>query len=323
MRNDFYLLFISLLLSARLSSAAPLGTIPTVEERNWRINADFRTDLWTSPYKYKDAPLRIFNGSLRVPMAGGESWKASLDFEGEAVSLGRHDFGLGKKEVFLGNNLRSAGAGLGIKKDFNGGSSLSAFASYASASDNPYGENRNIWIESTVIYYGEKVENHRWVLAVNQSNNRGFENGRPFPFGGVLYEPNRDFSALFGFPFLRLMWGRTGEVKQTFNLTPFGVRYDFEESLPDMFVFNVFAAFTVRSYLHESRIDENDRLYYQEWAVETSLRKNVSHHTGVIFGLGYSFDRSLYESETLYAPNSPTVRLESDIYGRVAVEFRL
>lgn len=302
---------------------APLGTIPVIQEHGLYIHVENRSDMWNSPYKFKDGPLRMTEGQIRLPVLQTETWKASVDLEGDSLSFGRTDFALGKKQVFLGSNLRSSSVGFGFRKSFADGSALTAHAAYATASDEPYGDTRDIWIEGVAIYAGPPIERHRWIFAVNQSNNRGIENGRPFPFIGVLYERDRDFTALFGFPFLRLIWGHSEECKHLLNFTPFGARYEIEKNLSNDFVLNAFAAFSVRSYLHEQRIDENDRLFYQEWTLETSLRKNVSDETGVIFGIGYSFERLMYESETLYSPNSPSIRLNNDIYGRVGVEFRL
>jgi hypothetical protein len=118
-------------------------------------------------------------------------------------------------------------------------------------------------------------------------------------------------------------WGTPQTWKKGFTLTPFGTRFDLETNLEDKFVFNAFAAFTVRSYLHDAREDDDDRLYYQEVALEASVRTALTKETGVIFGLGFSFDRRLYESERIYSPNSEVTTMESDFYGRVAMEFRL
>jgi hypothetical protein len=319
-----HFLFILLFISANCGFAAPLGTIPVIESRNLKLIYDGRSDLWSALSKVKSTPVRITAAEVRIPIAHAETWKASADAYDESLSLGRADFSLGKKKVFIGSDLRSESFGLGLNKDFESGSSLSLFAAFATASDRPYGDPRDEWIEGNFIYRSQMIENHKWVFVVNQSNNRGFRNGTPFPYFGVSYEPDPEFKAMFGFPFVFLTWGTPeNDWKKGFQLTPFGTRFELETNLEDHFVFNAFAAFTVRSYLHDERIDDEDRLYYQEFAVEVSVRTALTPVTGVIFGLGYSFDRRLYESETIYSPNSEYTIIDNDVYGRIAMEFRL
>lgn len=316
-------LFLILLASFNWGFAAPLGTIPTIEEEGLRLLFDFRSDLWRSPSLYKSDPVRITGAEVRVPFAHAETWKASANASDESLSLGKADFSLGKKKVFIGSDLRSQSFGLGLRKNFETGSNFTVFAAFATASDRPYGDPRDEWLEANLVYRSPMIENHRWIFVVNQSNNRGFRNGLAFPYFGVSYEPEPEFTAAFGFPFLFLTWGTPETWKREFRLTPFGTRFDLETNLEDQFVFNAFAAFTVRSYLHDERIDDEDRLYYQEFSIEASVRTKMTPQTGVIFGVGYSFDRRLYESETIYSPNSEYTIIDNDLYGRVAMEFRL
>ncbi|MFS4458023.1 hypothetical protein [Bdellovibrio sp. HCB2-146] len=303
--------------------AAPLGTIPTIEDRNLRFIFDFRSDLWTSPYTYKSAPVRITNSEIRVPLLRTETWKGSADIVDESLGLGKADFTLGKEKVFIGNNLQSISAGLGLNKEFEGGSSLSFFGAYATASDEPYVSQRDVWVEASVVYYTPQFNSHRWLFAVNQSENRGFFNGKPFPYFGVIHHVSENLMLVYGFPFFRAVWDNPEIWQKSFGLTPFGVNFDLEKNLEDDFVFNANIRFDVRSYLHSTRVDDDDRLYYEEVAVQARIRKILTDTTGVIFGLGYSFNRRLYESETIYSPNSEATQIDSDIFGRLSVEFRL
>lgn len=306
-----------------VSQAAPLGTIPTVEDRNLRFIFDFRSDLWSSPYSYKSSPVRLLQAEVRVPLYRDHEWSISLDASDESLSLGRAEFQLGKESIFLSNALLTQSIGLGAKKDFANGSSLSVFSSYATASDEPYGADRDTWIDSTVIYQSHKIENHRWLIAADQSKNRGIANGRIFPYVGVIYEPESDFQAVFGFPFLQLSWGHPENRKILFHLTPFGSRLELEKKLPDDFVGKVRLGMTLHSYLHKERLDEDDRLYFQEVSITGQIRKNVTSTTGILFGLGYAFERHLYETEVVYSPNSKMIRFDNDFFGRLAMEFRL
>lgn len=300
-----------------------MGTIPTVEDRNLRFIFDFRSDLWSSPYSYKSSPVRLLLGEVRIPLYRDNNWSISLDASDESLSLGRAEFQLGKESIFLNNALLTQSVGLGARKDFANGSSISFFGSYATASDEPYDADRDTWFDGTVIYQSHKIENHRWLIAVDRSQNRGIENGKVFPYIGVIYEPEDDFHAVYGFPFLQLRWGQPETRKILFHLTPFGSRLELEKNLPDDFVGKVVLGMTLHSYLHSARIDDNDRLYFQEVSISGQIRKNVTSTTGVVFGLGYAFERHLYETEVVYAPNSKTTRFDNDVFGRLGMEFRL
>ena len=317
-----FLLFV-LLISSCGGFAAPLGTIPTIEDQDLKVLFDSRSDLWQASTRFKSAPVRIIGAEVRAPLAHAETWKASADASAENLSLGRADFTLGKKKVFIGSDLSSQSVGLGFNKNFESGSSMTLFGAFATASDRPYGDPRDQWVEANMIYRSQLIENHRWIFIVNQSNNRGFSNGKPFHYFGVIYEPDPEFRAVFGFPFLMLAWGDLETWKKEFRLTPFGTRFDMSTNLEDKFVFNAFAAFNVRAYLHDERLDDNDRMYYQEFVAEVSVRTALTPATGVIFGLGYAFDRRFYESETIYSPNSEYTIIDNDFYARLAMEFRL
>jgi hypothetical protein len=66
------------------SAAAPLGTIPTIEEQSMRLLLSLRSDLWTSPYTYKESPIRIFGGEFRVPIYTAETWAVSASVSDES-----------------------------------------------------------------------------------------------------------------------------------------------------------------------------------------------------------------------------------------------
>ncbi|MBO9666590.1 MAG: hypothetical protein J7501_07215 [Bdellovibrio sp.] len=302
--------------------AAPLGTIPTIEEQSMRLLLSLRSDLWSSPYTYKESPVRIFGGEFRVPIYTAKTWAISANIYDESLNLGRAEFQLGKESVFIGNSLRSQSAGIGARKDFGNGSSLTVFAASATASDDPWGNASDIWFEGTVNYRWQKTGAYQWFLALNQSNNRGFYNGKLFPYAGVSYE-STDFEAAFGFPFVHITWGNLDTWKNEFLLTPFGVSLTTFKNLRENFQFRATTGYTVRSYLHESRSDDDDRLYYQELLAEAALKKYVSATTGVVFALGGSGDRRLYESEHIYVPNNKMQTINSDFYARLGLEFIL
>ncbi|MFV8248727.1 hypothetical protein [Bdellovibrio bacteriovorus] len=302
---------------------APLGTIPTIEEDNLRLIFDFRSDLWSSPYTYKDSPVRIVGGDIRIPIYKSETWSASARIFDENLQLGRAQFNLGGESIFIGTALQNQGAGFGVRKVFASGSMMSVFASYATASDVPWGAPRNDYFDGTISYRMVTGNDYHWIFAVNQSDNRGIYNGMPYPFIGVVQDIWPGFRFSLGLPFLMLEWGATEEWVTNFSLTPFGVKLATSKNLDHGFVFQAKTALTVRSYMFDTRKDSADRLYYQEIFAEGALKKFVTPQTGVSFALGAAVDRRLYESERIYVPNSKVTTIKNDFYGRLGVEFRL
>lgn len=315
--------FAFVILQAPWAFSVPLGTIPTIEEQNLQMLFSFRSDLWTSPYTYKDSPVRIFDTDIRIPLYKSETWSASANVFSESLSLGRTQFTLGEEQVFIANSLQNQGAGFGARREFSNGGRLGFFASYATASDVPWGEPRNDYFDGTIAYQTAPAENYHWIFAINQSDNRGIHDGKPFPYFGVIYNLSENVRTTVGFPFFRIEWGADVNWLHSFGITPFGINYWARKFLEDEFVFDGRVGLTVRSYMFDSRADDEDRLYYQEIFAEAAFKKFVTAKTGVTFALGAAVDRRLYESERIYHPNSKVTQIDNDFYGRLGVEFKL
>lgn len=323
MLKYFATLIVSCALFASNALAAPLGAIPQIDTDYLRVILDFRSDLWTSPYTYKQSPVRIFGTEVRIPIAHGASWRASANISDESLSLSRTEFPLVDKDIFVGNNLQSQSLGLGFSKINEDTSAFSIVGAYASASDAPYADIRNRYFDGTLTYRTAPIGRHRWVFALNQSNNRGIANGRPFPYLGVLLEPAEEFQAWVGFPFIKVIWQRPGDWKREAEVTPFGAFFDIEKLISNGFLWHSRAAFTLRSYLYENRIEDASRLYYQEMSVEGGVRKALSAGTLVEIGVGYSFDRRIYESDSIYTPRNDKTIVDSDLFGRIKIGFTI
>jgi hypothetical protein len=75
--------------------------------------------------------------------------------------------------------------------------------------------------------------------------------------------------------------------------------------------------------MYDNRLEDSTRLYYQEMSVEGALKKELSEVTTISVGIGYAFDRRLYEAHSVYEPRENKMELDSDLYGRMRVEFNL
>ncbi|WP_413585939.1 hypothetical protein [Bdellovibrio sp. HCB274] len=322
--QKFIFVFLSVIFFYELSAVArPLGTIPEVHQQNLLMLFDFRSDLWTSPYSYKDSPIRITSGEARVPLYTGDTWAVSAAAYTESLNLGRTDFELGTKDIFIGNSLRQEFVGIGARKTFDSGSTVSGFFAYATASDDPWGSGKDKYTYAAVIYRSRLIENHNWIFGIDQSQNRGFKNGDPFPYLGITYHLKDEMQISFGFPYFRMMWKFAEDWTGNASVTPFGARIAADKKINTGTAVGALTALTVRSYLFHERLEDADRLFYQEIMGEVYLSRDLSEATRVIFALGGSADRKLYESERIYEPNSQVTSIKSDFYGRLALEFRL
>lgn len=303
--------------------ASPLGTVPLIEENNLKFIFENSSDLWTSPYQEKPSPLRVYRTSMRIPVLSGSTWKGSINVENESLSIGRSDILLGKNQVYLGSEFRSQSVGFGISQKWNEGSFLTVFGSYMSASDEPFKRGRDQWFEAHAIYRTPFQDDYHWILLLNQSRNRGFYNNHLFPYVGLSYEPTHHLQIIFGFPFFHIMWQNQDSWVKMITVTPVSLRAEMARSLDDRFIVNIASAFSLRSYLHYRRINDNERIYFEEKFIESGFKTNLTSTTSLRFSLGLSFDRKIYEAKDLYAPNSSPEKLDQDLYGRLNAEFRL
>lgn len=300
-----------------------MGSVPTLEDHQVRFIFNFRSDMWTSPYTYKESPIQTTNFETLFPVVKGNDWSVSGQLAAESLNLGRPDFHMDNKRIFVGSSLQSTYIGLGGNKKFISGAEVSAFVGSATASDEPKDHPEDRWTEGRIVFWTAPSQTARWMFAINHSNNRGFLNGKPFTYFGVQYQNHPQLTVSFGFPYLKVDWTDSQKRHSEFMLTPFGYQLQFKVPIQDQFIFTALSAFSVRSYLHGDRPHDNDRLYYQEHTFEANIRTRLTDTTGFLLGLGYALDRRLYEAENLYKPDSKTEDFDDDYYVRVAMEFRL
>lgn len=316
------LLIIGLLLP-KTGMTAHLGMIPTVDKHNLRLIIEGRTDLWTSAYRYKEAPLRLHEVRFRARLINSEFWSASAHVGAESLSSGRTDLTVGRNPVFIGSDLRSQSAGFGVKRTASDASSFSVFAAYNSSSDEPYKNTRDIWTEVSMFYEFAPQDTLQWVIAANSSKNRGFLNDQIVPFVGVHYKPGSNFSATIGFPFARFIWSNEDFWTTSVYLTPVGIHGEMAHMSLPYLSWRMKAGLSSRSYLHVNRIDDQMRLIFEEKYLEGGFKSKVSDQTFVTFSIGTSFDRALYEAKSVFYAEGSKTDLNKDLYGVIQMEFEL
>lgn len=306
------------------SQARVLGLIPTVESRGLRLLLKTRSDLWTKPDQDKAAPVRVYGLDLRIPIVQGEKGVLSAEIHNESLHPAKTGLTVGETPELIGNNLTSRSIGLGASYQSSQQLETSIFASYESASDQPFRDTRDKWIEATAIAAIRVSDTRHWVLAVNSSNNRGFRNGELVPYIGVRQMLSTTFEATFGFPFLFLRWGETSELSGTqVTLTPVGVHLESLHQVGENVGLGVNGGLAARSYLNTNRTDDDTRVIYQETFFEAAGRLQAADGVQIGLVLGGSFNRTMYQARQVFHPIGSRTTMPSDVYGGFRMEFEL
>lgn len=306
-----------------LSYADILGTVPTVDEGRVRFVLDLRSDLWLRPAQDKLEPVRIYDNALKVPIYSYGEWSSSFKAEFDGLSFGRTDLRIGPDQVTLGSSLRTQSAGIALRRQLASESSLSAFVSYRSASDEPFKHSRDQWTEVSFLYFSEKRDGFQWVALSNQSHNRGFYNGQWFPFVGIRIDANSEFSYSVGLPFVRLAWNLNSGLATTIVATPTGINGTITKKTNHKFLAVSHFGLAAYSYLHTNRSDPDQRAFYEEKYADIGFKYNLSPDTDMSWSIGGSIDRFVYSGKTVFQADSDRNRLTNDFYSRFIVEFHL
>lgn len=303
--------------------AAPIGTVPFVDSGDMRFNFEFRSDLWTSPYHDKENPVRLTSAQFYSPVLRQNDQFATFTASASGVNLGRSDISIGDRQVALGQDLQDNSIGLGYSQVSEDQFSFLILAAYSSASDRPFNQARNNWTEINTVFLLPPKDNYNWFFALNYSKNRGYFNDSVFPFVGINYDISEQTNLKVGFPFVWLTLKKDDDMMLEFFLSPGSGRIQAFKKLGEKFKAYTRVGLTSYSYLHENRIDDKDRLFFQERSLETGLIAQVSDQTAVGFNLGYAFERIFFEGENLFKPKGQKAKLGSDLYGSLIVEFKL
>lgn len=312
------------LFAATPSEARVIGLVPTIESRGLRLLVSTRSDLWTKPDQDKDAPVRVYGLDLRIPVLQGEKGAVSAQIHNEALHPAKTGLTVGETPELIGTNLTSRSIGFGASYQPNENLETSIFASHESASDEPFRDIRDKWVEASAIAAIRVSETRHWVLAVNSSNNRGFRNGELVPYVGVRQMFSPTFEATFGFPFLFLRWGQTSELSGTqVTLTPVGVHLESLHQVGENVGIGVNGGLAARSYLNTNRTDDDTRVIYQETFFEAAGRLQASEGVQIGLVLGGSFNRTMYQARQVFHPIGSRTTMPSDVYGGFRMEFEL
>lgn len=311
------------LLTGTVVSAEPLGMIPRVQEGDPRLVLEVLSDLWVSPDQNKASPIRTYDARMNLPYVKTENWIASVDLKTSAYSIGEPDLIVGKEAIRIGSDLRSQSVGLGLGHRAGDGSWLNVFANYNSASDEPFKSARDSWAGGSVVYGFTPEDSAQWLLGFDYSRNRGWLNDQAIPIVGRQFQLDPNFIVAVGFPFFYAALDIEHYLSIHLTVTPVGAHGEFIHDVDDKLSVRLRGGLATRSYLHTSRIHEDDRLFINSNYVATAFRRVLSERTSFGFELGYSFRRKLYEGQQVFRPVGVTRQIANDFTGGFVMEFKL
>lgn len=316
-------LFLTLLASAP-AEARILGMVPTLETRGLRLLFTTRSDLWMKPDQDKPSPVRVSGLDLRIPILRGDQGLVSAEIHNETLRLAKAGLAVGENPELVGSSLTSRAVGVGASYRTSERLETSIFASYESASDEPFRDDRDHWLELSMVAYLRATDTRTWVVALNASNNRGFRNREVVPYVGIRQQFSPSFQATYGFPFLFLNWGGDSELSGTsLTLTPVGVHLESLHQVAEAVGVGVSGGLANRAYLNSNRLDDDTRVIYQETFLEAAGRLQAAGGVQIGLVFGASFDRMAYQAKQVFDPIGARSTLPSDVYGGFRMEFEL
>lgn len=153
----------------------------------------------------------------------------------------------------------------------------------------------------------------QWVTMLFISNNSPF--GAYVPVPGFFYiHRTPAFTGLFGVPVLSMQW--TPVNPWSFSFSAFGpaIKTEAAYGAIDQIQFFTGLGFKQQKYLLSNRVEDKDRLTFEEKSAETGLRSPLLPGVFSELKVGYSFDRSAYVGQGLFNKDSGSKNLDSSWY---------
>lgn len=317
-----FIFVITALFGATLN-AAPLGTFPTIIEGKTRATLEIQSDVWTSPYRSKKAPLRRYLAQVKSPLLNTKRWIASAHLEIEGLNLSRTDIAIGHDNLYIGNELRHQSIGVGMARRGDNKRWSQIYFGYESSSDKPFSHPDHSTPEIVALHAFPSPTKFQGVVGVDYSKNRGFLNDRPLPLLGTIYDFSTHLKILFGFPFLQIRYTNDPNWEGLLKLTPVIFSAEINRRLNEIMWVGLQSGAYARSYMHSDRGHNEDRLFFHEKFFSLSLKTMLSQKTSFSVSTGYSFNRTVYEASEVFNYKSDHHRFDSDFYISTAIEFLL
>jgi len=316
MRNIF-LFWVFIPMMVLLSSSAHADLMTAVmggDNSTARLDLDYQSDLLLYPNKRSSdqEPLQFLNVHAFFAPYKTEEWSVFTELKDNSLYTGLHTGIVGNEMIAAPEYLYDQSVSVAALKKSADGSFTSASLELGSASDKPFKNSRDTALSGNLIFGRPPTAMSQWIFIVNYSNNRGYLNNVPIPSFAYIYHPDKKFLAVWGFPFASFTW--TEPDVSVYKITLFPTALSAEASFQLQQPFSVYSKVDYRthSYLNADRVNDSDRLFFEEKRLEVGLRTVLSKNFSIdIFG-AFTFDRNLYEAQTLFKAEGPTNRIEND-----------
>lgn len=240
-------------------------------------------------------PFAIHQQRLQVstPIIRDDTQALTLSLNGQWLNFDASPV-LASTQTLLAENFYKVELGGQYSHREEGGRSWAVRFASGSASDRLFSESRDTTFSVAASYLIPRGDERYWLWSLFISNNSPLGNYVPIP-GFIYLMSSEKWTAALGIPLISVRWMPSSPW--SFSTTIFGPSLTAEAAWgPAALTFQ----WGPQMYLRRDRLNRDDRLYFEETRLFTSLKFPTPWP--VLFGeiqAGHSFNRSVYEGESL------------------------
>lgn len=186
--------------------------------------------------------------------------------------------------------------------------------------DKPFMSSRDLSFSLSSHYSFPSTDHSSWALILYLSNNGPLANYIPIP-GFIYFYRTPTFTGIFGFPFASLQW--TPTFPWTYSLSLFGLNLNSEIAYGSIDKIQYFSGFSWnrQSYMLHDRVDEKDRLSFEEKKLFLGLRTPLFNLLSSEIQLGDSFGRRVYIGNKLLHKDGGEAKMASSAYASLMMKM--
>ncbi len=241
---------------------------------------------------------------------GHERWDVDLPVpsgDGVDVPDSLWDFGLSTGARFYRGRGEYIGVNLAVE----------------SAADKPFNSLDEIGVDATAIYRRPRGNSaDAWLFMLNYSRTRSFLENIPLPGFGYWHQPSPARLAFIGIPFLMLRqrFADAVDLQVTYIIPRYG-SLELAYPMNDMFVPYLNFSSSTRDYRRADRSNNDWWLSVYEMDLSAGLNMNLSQRWSANLGVGYAFNRTLFEEESYDDRGDQAYDLEDTLDVRIGCSY--
>lgn len=234
-----------------------------------------------------------------------------------------NDFSIGEHNILVKSRLSEAAAGFGYSQKNHDQTRFSLSTTFGSASDKLFSDSRDSNIEATGSYALAPKDQGQFILLLNYSNNRTFLNNVPIPFFAYIHRYSKKLILTAGLPFVSLSWFDI--PRYTFNLfaSPGGYGIEGSKYLRDELQLYLSFNSRAKTFKHSNRLEDKRKIILEDKKLMAGLKSIFTPNISLSLAAGLSFDRFIYEGESIFKRKGNQLRQQNDffLHTRVALTF--